>query len=167
MDLSVKMMLNENLERPFNETEFEVKSRFVEAICGKQVSGKLYFRVRNFLMWMSATTSKMIRSAHTAVKKRATIFRLFNEAIFHPHSYYWQESLIGAYLRYIFYEKAVKMNVAVYKKAFVTNVVALFLMPCSNNRRWVFQQDAAPGHRAKTIQDWLAANKIDFSWHED
>ncbi|CAK1588773.1 unnamed protein product [Parnassius mnemosyne] len=29
-----------------------------------------------------------------------------------------------------------------------------------NNRHWVFQQDSAPAHRAKSTQDWLAAREI-------
>ncbi|CAK1587633.1 unnamed protein product [Parnassius mnemosyne] len=36
-----------------------------------------------------------------------------------------------------------------------------------NNRHWVFQQDSAPAHRAKSTQDWLAAREIDFIRHED
>ncbi|RVE45972.1 hypothetical protein evm_009375 [Chilo suppressalis] len=32
---------------------------------------------------------------------------------------------------------------------------------------WVFQQDSAPAHRAKSTQDWLAAREIDFIRHED
>ncbi|RVE46339.1 hypothetical protein evm_009058 [Chilo suppressalis] len=32
---------------------------------------------------------------------------------------------------------------------------------------WVFQQDSAPGHRAKGTQDFLAAREIDFIQHED
>ncbi|CAK1600860.1 unnamed protein product [Parnassius mnemosyne] len=36
-----------------------------------------------------------------------------------------------------------------------------------NNWHWVFQQDSAPAHRAKSTQDWLAAREIDFIRHED
>ncbi|RVE44531.1 hypothetical protein evm_010816 [Chilo suppressalis] len=36
-----------------------------------------------------------------------------------------------------------------------------------NNRHWVFQQDSAPAHRAKSTQDWLSAREIDFIRHED
>ncbi|CAK1588018.1 unnamed protein product [Parnassius mnemosyne] len=32
---------------------------------------------------------------------------------------------------------------------------------------WVFYQDSAPAHRAKSTQDWLAAREIDFIRHED
>ncbi|XP_026331397.1 uncharacterized protein LOC113238779, partial [Hyposmocoma kahamanoa] len=32
---------------------------------------------------------------------------------------------------------------------------------------WVFQQDSAPAHRAKSTQDWQAAREIDFIRHED
>ncbi|RVE54275.1 hypothetical protein evm_001102 [Chilo suppressalis] len=32
---------------------------------------------------------------------------------------------------------------------------------------WVFQQDSSPAHRAKSIQDWLAAREIDFIRHDD
>ncbi|RVE41245.1 hypothetical protein evm_014106 [Chilo suppressalis] len=32
---------------------------------------------------------------------------------------------------------------------------------------WVFQQDSASAHRAKSTQDWLAARDIDFIRYED
>ncbi|RVE53890.1 hypothetical protein evm_001552 [Chilo suppressalis] len=32
---------------------------------------------------------------------------------------------------------------------------------------WVFQQDSAPAHRAKSTQNWLAAREIDFIRPED
>ncbi|RVE46422.1 hypothetical protein evm_008956 [Chilo suppressalis] len=34
-------------------------------------------------------------------------------------------------------------------------------------RHWVFQQDSAPAHRAKSTQDWLVAREIDFIRHEE
>ncbi|CAK1582034.1 unnamed protein product [Parnassius mnemosyne] len=37
----------------------------------------------------------------------------------------------------------------------------------AKNVHWVFQQDLAPAHRAKSTQDWLAARETDFIRHED
>ncbi|CAG4985507.1 unnamed protein product [Parnassius apollo] len=62
----------------------------------------------------------MIKCTHAVVNKRATVFRVSNEVIFHPRLWHW-----------------------------------------------VFQQDSASAHRAKSTQDWLAAREIDFIRHED
>ncbi|CAK1602899.1 unnamed protein product [Parnassius mnemosyne] len=35
------------------------------------------------------------------------------------------------------------------------------------NRHWIFQQDSAPAHRARSTQNWLTAHGIDFIGHED
>ncbi|CAK1599607.1 unnamed protein product [Parnassius mnemosyne] len=35
------------------------------------------------------------------------------------------------------------------------------------NRHWIFQQDSAPAHRARSTQNWLTARGIDFIGHED
>ncbi|CAK1586351.1 unnamed protein product [Parnassius mnemosyne] len=35
------------------------------------------------------------------------------------------------------------------------------------NRHWIFQQDSAPAHRARSTQNWFTAHGIDFTGHED
>ncbi|CAK1600741.1 unnamed protein product [Parnassius mnemosyne] len=35
------------------------------------------------------------------------------------------------------------------------------------NKHWIFQQDSAPAHRARSTQNWLTARRIDFIGHED
>ncbi|CAK1599957.1 unnamed protein product [Parnassius mnemosyne] len=35
------------------------------------------------------------------------------------------------------------------------------------NRHWIFQQDSAPAHKARSTQNWLTARGIDFIRHED
>ncbi|RVE44486.1 hypothetical protein evm_010890 [Chilo suppressalis] len=49
----------------------------------------------------------------------------------------------------------------------LTNLVEPVSHSMFNNRHWVFQQDSAPAHRAKSTQDWLTAREIDFIRHED
>ncbi|KPJ20472.1 Transposable element Tc3 transposase [Papilio machaon] len=66
-----------------------------------------------------------------------------------------------------FCEKGVKTNAVVYQNTVLTNLAEPVSHTMFNNRHWVFQQDSAPAHRAKSIQDWLAAREIDFIRHED
>ncbi|CAK1587638.1 unnamed protein product [Parnassius mnemosyne] len=66
-----------------------------------------------------------------------------------------------------FCEKGVKTNAVVYQNTVLTNLVEPVSHTMFNNRHWVFQQDSAPAHRAKSTQDWLAAREIDFIRHED
>nr|BAG15923.1 transposase [Bombyx mandarina]BAG15924.1 transposase [Bombyx mandarina]BAG15925.1 transposase [Bombyx mandarina] len=66
-----------------------------------------------------------------------------------------------------FCEKGVKTNAVVYQNTVLTNLVEPVSHTMFNNRHWVFQQDSAPAHRAKSTQDWLAAGEIDFIRHED
>ncbi|RVE41996.1 hypothetical protein evm_013357 [Chilo suppressalis] len=74
---------------------------------------------------------------------------------------YW--GLIGVH----FCEKGVKTNAVVYQNTVLTNLVEPVSHTMFNNRHWVFQQDSAPAHRAKSTQDWLSAREIDFIRHED
>ncbi|CAK1580123.1 unnamed protein product [Parnassius mnemosyne] len=35
------------------------------------------------------------------------------------------------------------------------------------NRHWIFQQDSAPAHRARSAQNWLTVRGVGFIGHED
>lgn len=79
--------------------------------------------------------------------------------------------MVGSFLlglnRGTFCEKGVKTNAVVYQNTVLTNLVEPVSHIMFNNKHWVFQQDSAPAHRAKSTQDWLAAREIDFIRHED
>ncbi|RVE40705.1 hypothetical protein evm_014646, partial [Chilo suppressalis] len=66
-----------------------------------------------------------------------------------------------------FCEKGVKTNAVVYQNTVLMNLVEAVSHTMFNNRHWVFQQESASAHRAKSTQDWLAAREIDFIRHED
>ncbi|XP_045492485.1 uncharacterized protein LOC123691934 [Colias croceus] len=66
-----------------------------------------------------------------------------------------------------FCEKAVKTSVNVYQNMLLTNLAKPPSRNMLKNQHWVFQQDSAPAHKAKSIQSWLAAHQIDIIRHED
>lgn len=66
-----------------------------------------------------------------------------------------------------FCEKGVKTSAKVYQDTVLTNIVKPLSHTMFLNQHWVYQQDSAPAHKAKSTQAWLASNKIDFIRHED
>ena len=54
-----------------------------------------------------------------------------------------------------FCEKRVKTAVRIYQWDILTNVVEPLNQTMFQNRPWIFQQDSASAHKAKTIQQWL------------
>lgn len=66
-----------------------------------------------------------------------------------------------------FCEKGVKTSAAVYQNTVLKDFVEPVTRTIFDNRHWVFQQDSAPAHKARSTQNWLEAHKIDFIRHED
>lgn len=66
-----------------------------------------------------------------------------------------------------FCEKGVKTSALVYQNTVLTNIVEPLSQTMFENRHWIFQQDSAPAHKAKSTQDWLTTRGIDFIRHED
>ena len=57
-----------------------------------------------------------------------------------------------------FYEKGVKTGARVYQEDVLRGVVKPLNTTVFSGQRWVFQQDSAPTHKAKTTQEWLRRN---------
>lgn len=66
-----------------------------------------------------------------------------------------------------FCEKGVKTGAKVYQDTILEPVVKPLSHTLFQNQGWVFQQDSAPAHKAKTTQTWFRTNKIDFISHEE
>lgn len=66
-----------------------------------------------------------------------------------------------------FCEKGVKTGAKVYQKDVLEGVVKGLTNTLFNGRRWIFQQDSAPAHKAKTTQEWLRVNIPGFIAAED
>lgn len=60
-----------------------------------------------------------------------------------------------------------KTSALVYQNTVLQNSVEPLKRTMFANRHWVFQQDSAPAHKAKSTQNWLDAHEIDFIRHED
>ena len=61
-----------------------------------------------------------------------------------------------------FCEKDVKTAAKNYQRDILTNVVKPLNQTMFQNRPWIFQQDSAPMHKAKTMQEWLAISVSEF-----
>lgn len=61
-----------------------------------------------------------------------------------------------------FCEKGVKTSAKVYQNDVLDNVVKPLNSTLFANKPWVFQQDSAPAHKAKTTQEWLKNNVPGF-----
>lgn len=85
----------------------------------------------------------------------------------HPASVmvWWGVSYHGA-SHIHFCEKGVKTSAKVYQEM-LTDVVKPLNTTLFKNKPWVFQQDSAPGHKAKTTQRWLENNVPAFIRAED
>lgn len=66
-----------------------------------------------------------------------------------------------------FCEKGVKTGARVYQDTVLEPVVKPLSHTLFQNQPWVFQQDSAPAHKAKSTQAWFRANKIDFIAQEE
>ena len=62
----------------------------------------------------------------------------------------------------VFVEQGVKINKDVYRQQILVDVVEPWAQQHFNNRPWIFQQDSAPAHRAREVQDWCHAHFPDF-----
>lgn len=62
----------------------------------------------------------------------------------------------------IFIPQGAKMNAKKYLDLVLEKGVLPFAQAHFNNRDWCFQQDSAPAHRAKVVQDWCRINFPDF-----
>lgn len=66
-----------------------------------------------------------------------------------------------------FCEKGVKTGASVYQKNVLEGVVKPLNTTLFKGQHWVFQQDSAPAHKAKSTQDWLRTNVPAFIKSED
>lgn len=66
-----------------------------------------------------------------------------------------------------FCEKGVKTSALVYQNTVLDSIVKPLNTTLFKNKEWSFQQDSAPGHKAKTTQKWLQDNVRDFIKAED
>jgi len=57
-----------------------------------------------------------------------------------------------------FSEKGVETCARVYQEDVLQGDVKLLNTTVFSGQEWVFQQDSAPGHKAKTTQEWLQRN---------
>ncbi|QQP56973.1 Transposable element tcb2 transposase [Caligus rogercresseyi] len=60
-----------------------------------------------------------------------------------------------------FFEPKQKVNKEVYLEVF-SNVVKPWIDTVASGRKYTFQQDSAPAHKAKTVQAWLKENVPHF-----
>lgn len=58
----------------------------------------------------------------------------------------------------IFIEKGVKINQEIYKRDILEAVVLPWSQQHFGNQPWIFQQDSAPSHRARSVQQWCRDN---------
>lgn len=81
----------------------------------------------------------------------------------HPASVmvWWGVSYEGV-TKLHFCERGVKTSANVYQSTVLEPIVKPLSQSLFNNKPWTFQQDSAPGHKAKTTQDWLKKNVPDF-----
>ena len=66
-----------------------------------------------------------------------------------------------------FYEKGIKTSAQVYQDTILEKVVKPLNNTMFNNQVWSFQQDSAPGHKARSTLSWLEVNVSDFIRAED
>ena len=66
-----------------------------------------------------------------------------------------------------FCEKSVKTGAPVYQEDVLQGVVKPLNMTFFSGQKWVFQQDSASAHKAKTTQEWLRRNVPAFIRAED
>lgn len=62
----------------------------------------------------------------------------------------------------IFIEEGVKINSSVYRRDILEAVVLPWSQRHFGDRKWIFQQDSAPAHKARESQEWCKAHFPDF-----
>jgi inhibitor of nuclear factor kappa-B kinase subunit alpha len=62
----------------------------------------------------------------------------------------------------VFVESGVKVNAAYYREAILEGCLKAGAQRVFGQDQWTFQQDSAPAHKAKVIQDWCQAEIPDF-----
>lgn len=58
----------------------------------------------------------------------------------------------------VFVDQGVKVNQEVYRRDILEAVLVPWAQQHFGNKRWTFQQDSAPAHRAKRTQEWCKAH---------
>lgn len=66
-----------------------------------------------------------------------------------------------------FCEKGVKTSAKVYQETVLDKLVKDLPNTLFSGHHFVFQQDSAPAHKAKSTQSWFERQNIDFIRHED
>jgi inhibitor of nuclear factor kappa-B kinase subunit alpha len=66
-----------------------------------------------------------------------------------------------------FCEKSVKTGAPVYQEDVLQGVMKPLNATLFSGQKWVFQQNSAPAHKAKTTQEWLRRNVLAFVRAED
>ncbi|KAF2358831.1 hypothetical protein FHG87_010412 [Trinorchestia longiramus] len=64
----------------------------------------------------------------------------------------------------VWFPRGYRLNAAAYKYVLVTKILP-WVRKITRNANYVFQQDGAPAHTAKTVQEWLGSN-MNF-WSKD
>ena len=67
----------------------------------------------------------------------------------------------------VFLEKGVKVNQEIYRKQVLEDVLLPWAQIHFGNQQWVFQQDSAPAHRAKTTKHGCITTFHDLSLHNN
>jgi transposase len=79
---------------------------------------------------------------------------------------WWGVSYEGVTEPY-FCEKGIKTSAQVHQDTILEKLAKPLNITMFNNQVWSFQQDSAPGHKARSTQSWLEANVSDFIRAED
>lgn len=66
-----------------------------------------------------------------------------------------------------FCEPGVKINAKVYQETVLEWIVKPLNTTLFHGEHWVYQQDSAPSHKAKSMQEWLENNVPDFISHQE
>ncbi|XP_055918417.1 uncharacterized protein LOC129950507 [Eupeodes corollae] len=159
--------------------ELDISARSMSRLI-RDLHMKAYRRATGHLLTPSLKTIRLERSKAFAVA-REEVYNKQNDKIFatsskgakkvvprvqrghHPASVmvWWGVSHKGVTSLH-FCEKGVKTGAKVYQESVLEGVVKRLTNTLFNGERWVFQQDSAPAHKAKTTQEWLKTNILDF-----
>lgn len=92
----------------------------------------------------------MIECMHRHQQKPRKSFRWLREVIIRPQCWFGGTLPIFAY----FCEKGVKTSANVYQQTVLNRIVEPLNQTMFQDRHWIFQQDSAPAHKARTTQTW-------------
>jgi inhibitor of nuclear factor kappa-B kinase subunit alpha len=65
------------------------------------------------------------------------------------------------------FKQGTKITAKVYQEEVLDSVLEPWAQQHFANRQWCFQQDSAPAHKAKSVQEWCRYRIPDFLAHED